>query len=138
MNFTVPGKLHGKGRPRFTRAGHAYTDPITRAYENKIAAAYKAAGGVSFGNAPIELYVEARFPIPKSTSKANKLKMLMQNLFPCKRPDIDNIVKAVADGLNGGIAYDDDAQIVRLEARKKYSEQEGLFIVINEHEGVAE
>ena len=133
MNFTVPGKLHGKGRPRFTRAGHAYTDPITRAYERRIAAAYKAAGGVSFGSSPIELYVEARFPIPKSTSKANKLKMLMQKLFPCKRPDIDNIVKAVADGLNG-VAYDDDAQIVRLEARKKYSEQEGLFIIVGKYD----
>ena len=92
MNFTVPGKLHGKGRPRFTRVGHAYTDPVTRAYENKIAAAYRAAGGQSYGSAPVEMYVLARFPVPKSTSKANKLKMLVGKLFPLKKPDLDNIV----------------------------------------------
>lgn len=41
------------------------------------------------------------------------------------------------DGLNG-VAYDDDKQVVRLIADKKYFEHEGLFIVINEHEGGAE
>lgn len=137
MNFTVPGKLHGKGRPRFTRAGRVYTDPVTKAYENKIAAAYRAAGGQSYGSAPVEMYVMARFPVPKSTSKAHKLKMLLGKLFPLKTPDIDNIVKVVMDGLNG-VAYDDDKQVVRLVSEKKYSEHEGLFIVINEHEGGAE
>lgn len=98
MNFTVSGKLHGKGRPRFTRAGHAYTDPITRAYERRIADEYIKAGGVSYGNNPIELYVEARFPIPKRTAKANRLDMLMDKLFPCKRPDVDNIVRKGGHG----------------------------------------
>ena len=37
------------------------------------------------------------------------------------KPDIDNYVKAVLDGLNG-LLFVDDKQIIELTARKKYSE----------------
>lgn len=40
-------------------------------------------------------------------------------LLPTKKPDIDNLVKVVLDGLNG-LAYKDDKQIVALEAAKGY------------------
>lgn len=46
---------------------------------------------------------------------------------------IISYVKAVMDGLNK-VAYDDDAQIVRLVAKKRYSEQEGIFIMVNRYE----
>lgn len=39
--FEVPGEPRGKGRPRFTKDGHAYTDSETRAYEKKIMAYYR-------------------------------------------------------------------------------------------------
>lgn len=38
VDFTVPGEPRGKGRPRFSKSGHTYTDSETRAYENKIIA----------------------------------------------------------------------------------------------------
>ena len=38
-----------------------------------------------------------------------------------KRPDLDNLVKAVTDSLNG-ILYCDDCQFFRCEAIKRYSE----------------
>jgi Holliday junction resolvase RusA-like endonuclease len=38
-----------------------------------------------------------------------------------KKPDIDNLAKAVSDGLNG-IFYKDDSQIVDLRIRKMYCE----------------
>ena len=38
-----------------------------------------------------------------------------------KKPDVDNIAKAVLDALNG-IAYDDDKQITSLVIDKKYGE----------------
>ena len=45
LTFEVPGEPRGKGRPRFTKDGHAYTDSETMAYEKKIIAYYKQAFG---------------------------------------------------------------------------------------------
>ena len=39
-----------------------------------------------------------------------------------KRPDIDNLAKAILDGLNG-IAYTDDNQVAELEIQKLYSDK---------------
>lgn len=43
ITVTIPGEPVGKGRPKFTKAGTAYTPPKTRAYENKVAFLYKLA-----------------------------------------------------------------------------------------------
>ena len=43
--------------------------------------------------------------------------MLNGELLPAKKPDIDNIVKAVLDALNE-VAYRDDTQVVELQVRK--------------------
>lgn len=47
--------------------------------------------------------------------------MNMGKIFPTKKPDIDNVIKVIADALNG-VAYDDDKQIIDVSARKVYSE----------------
>ena len=46
-----------------------------------------------------------------------------------KRPDSDNIVKAVLDGLNL-IAYHDDAQVWAHNVRKVYSEHPGVTVML--------
>jgi Holliday junction resolvase RusA-like endonuclease len=38
------------------------------------------------------------------------------------RPDIDNIVKAILDGLNG-VVFADDASVAQLVASKEYGEE---------------
>ena len=51
----------------------------------------------------------------------------MKSLAPFARPtrpDIDNLVKYVLDGLNG-IAYEDDRQVVKLEAYKLLDNEAG-------------
>lgn len=53
--------------------------------------------------------------------------MLNGELLPAKKPDIDNIVKAVLDALNE-VAYRDDTQVVELQVRKQYSERPRLEI----------
>ena len=60
--------------------------------------------------------------------------MLDGKELPLKKPDMDNIVKVVADALNG-VAYHDDTQIVMVVAKKVYSSLEGLDITVEEYKG---
>lgn len=130
MRFTVDIEPIGKARPRFTRSGHAYTPQKTKDAEELIAAAYRAAGGRCIPKGvPVELEVLARFPIPKSFSQKKRGAVLDSEILPTKKPDADNILKLVADALNG-VAYEDDAQVVRMEVCKEYTALDGGYMEI--------
>lgn len=119
VTFTVPGKPQGKGRPRFGN-GRTYTPKKTLRYEQLIAEAYRLQSGYYFGTAALRVRITAFFPIPKSYTK-KRTKLIMQGReYPQKKPDGDNIEKAVLDALNG-IAYDDDIQVIELHWRKCYA-----------------
>ena len=49
---------------------------------------------------------------------------------PCKKPDSDNIAKAILDALNG-VAYYDDSQIVELTIKKEYGEAARVEVELN-------
>lgn len=118
--FFVPGKVQGKARPRFShRSGTVYTPGKTKSYERQIAEAYEAQSGPCFEGA-VMVIIEAVFSIPKSWSRAKKADAAAGKLAPGK-PDIDNILKVVLDGLNG-IAYEDDKQVVMTQCKKVYSD----------------
>ena len=121
--FEVPGEPRGKGRPRFTKTGHPYTDSETRAYENKIVAYYrKQLGAFRWpDSAFISVQVTAYYPIPKSATKAATAAMREGVMLPSRKPDIDNVMKIVLDALNG-VAYKDDSRVVCVEAQKVYSD----------------
>lgn len=121
VQFIVPGGPVGKARPRMTRSGHAYTPEKTVSYENLVKMRFieKYPDWVPVaGEAKIKLI--AYYPIPKSASKRKRIEMDIGTIRPTKKPDVDNIMKAIADALNG-IAYVDDSQIVTAEVRKYYS-----------------
>jgi Holliday junction resolvase RusA-like endonuclease len=48
-----------------------------------------------------------------------------------KRPDLDNIVKAITDGMNG-VVYEDDSQIVSLHATKVYGTDAMVEVMVTE------
>lgn len=52
---------------------------------------------------------------------------------PFIRPDIDKLSRAVLDGLTG-VAYEDDEQVVKLQATKEYGDTEGVTIRIVDKE----
>jgi len=66
------------------------------------------------------MYISARFPIPKSTTKRDRQLIMEGKLLPTKKPDGDNIAKVICDALNG-VAYEDDTQIVKLVVSKIYT-----------------
>lgn len=109
IRFTVYGAPVGKGRPRFTRNGHAYTPDKTAAYEEKVRLCWQTQSGQGFsGGVPLLASITAYFPVPKSTSK--KKAASMEGVFHLSRPDADNIAKAILDALNGH-AYPDDSAV---------------------------
>ncbi len=122
VEFVIHAAPEGKARPRVTMHG-TYTPRSTREYEHLIQVEYKRQGGKDFGNAPLFVHIKAYYPIPASASKRNAAKMALGYTVPTKKPDADNIAKAVCDALNG-IAYHDDAQIVDLFVRKRYTDTE--------------
>ena len=105
-------------------------------YENYIEAQFqnRANGFYLERGKPVMLRIIARFLPPKSVSKKRQLDMLEGRELPLKKPDIDNIVKVVADALNG-VAYHDDTQIAMVIAAKTYSAMEGLDITVEEYVG---
>lgn len=130
LTFEVPGDPRGKGRPRVTKNG-TYTDSETKAYEQKIITYYKK----SFGSykwpaeAFISVKVTAHYQIPKRATKAAVAAMQARKVFPTRKPDIDNVLKVVLDALNG-VAYEDDAKVVCVEAEKVYSFEPKLVIEV--------
>lgn len=126
--IVIPGKPQGKGRPRFTRYGSVYTPPSTRIYEEKIREAW---GDRELIHSPITIWIDAYLPISSSASKTDKYLMKIGSIKAAKKPDIDNVIKAVLDALNG-IAYDDDKQVVILHAVKKYSDTPRVEVTIEE------
>ena len=129
ITFEVPGEPRSKGRPRFTRDGHPYTDSETRAYEQKIVAYYRQQlqGFRWSDSAFVSVEVTAHYPIPKSATKAALAGMQAGRILPSRKPDIDNVLKVVLDALNG-VAYKDDSRVVAVSARKVYSMTPKLVI----------
>lgn len=127
----VMGEPKGKGRPRFAQ-GHAYTPQATRDYEKLIQAEYKRQCGDRFpDDSYIKLQIIAHFAVPKSAKKAEKIAMLNDEIMPTKKPDADNILKIVADALNG-VAYSDDKQIVEMRVEKRYDDRGHINIRLSD------
>lgn len=128
----VPGKIHGKGRPRFSgRTGTVYTPKPTAIYENYIKTLFLSQFGAIQTDKPLVLKITAFLGIPKSTTKKERVLIEKGEKQPTKKPDIDNIIKVVLDALNG-VAYIDDKQVIRVEATKAFGETESLHIEIYE------
>ena len=109
-----------KGRPKFTKRGHAYTPKTTLEYETKIKEFYQCQTE-DFYDTAIKVRLVFNMPTPKSTSK--KKRVLMETgVIKCTvhNGDVDNLGKAVLDALNG-LAYEDDCLITKLTIIKKYA-----------------
>ena len=128
----IPGEPVGKGRPRFNSRMHrAYTPGKTAKYENLIKLAFhEKYPDWKPTEEPVEVYIRAEFPKPKSWTKRLRLISILTTIWKPTKPDIDNIVKTL-DGLNK-IAWKDDSQIVNVSAMKFYSDRPRMTIHITD------
>ena len=131
--FIVPGQPQGKGRPRVGKVGgHArmFTPEKTVAYEGLIAlAAQQAMQGRPLITGAVSVVLDIRCQVPESWSKTKKAQALTGEVMPTTKPDIDNVEKAVFDGLNG-VAWKDDVQVVQVTKRKRYAPLPGVYVEI--------
>lgn len=137
IRFEVLGEVKGKGRPRFARVGNyvkTYNDKETVSYEEHIRQSFIASGQAPFPeDTPLSVYIRADVSIPKSASKKKRDLMLTGKIRPTKKPDPDNIAKAVLDALNK-VAYKDDTQVIHLSVNKRYADMPKLEIEITDND----
>ncbi len=124
LTFTVPGQPQGKGRAKIVKIGgfsRMATPQKTVAYEGLVAhAATEAMAGRALMDGPVSASVAIDCQVPASWSGKKQRAALDGNLMPTTKPDADNVVKAIFDGLNG-VAWRDDVQVVDLRVRKRYA-----------------
>ena len=102
VRFTVLGEPKGKGRPRFVRAtSRAITPKDTVNYETLVRMEYMAqCKNQRFEDgAMLDMRIKAYYTIPQSKSKKVKAQMLANEIRPTKKPDMDNVVKMIAGGI---------------------------------------
>ena len=116
QEFLLLGDPRPQGRPRFYKRGNfigVYDPKESKEYKQTIAAQIAAQCPVYISDKAVSLEVEFVFARPKSIPK--------KVIDHVKKPDLDNLLKAVIDAITG-IVIRDDSQIVSLNARKEYGD----------------
>lgn len=134
INFRAD--IKAMGAVRMTRRGKfvdkraiAYLD-----YKKKIESIAKqtiSKSGDGLLTGPLNVKVLFYFAPPKSYTKKKRQQILDGELLYIKKPDIDNLVKGVLDGMNN-VIYKDDNQIVSVTASKHYADTDYIEVFIEE------
>lgn len=131
ISFTVPGQPQGKQRPRIGRVrGHArmFTPEKTVNYETLVRVkAEEAMGERPPLQGPCQVVLGVFLQVPSSWSKKKREAALAGDIYPTAKPDMDNVIKALFDGMNE-VVWRDDAQVVDLKTTKRYSLTPGLVV----------
>ena len=120
IELEIPIAPVPKGRPRMTRAGHAYTPAKTREAEATIKEwlAFRLPRGWE----PYTCAITVELVCYMKKPKTNKME------YPIGRPDLDNLVKTITDASNG-LVWRDDSQIVELHAHKDWTDREARMFM---------
>lgn len=140
ISFVIPGEPKGKGRhrSRIAKMGDGkqfianYAPKETVEYENLVRmAASDAMDGRAPSERPVLVELVATCSVPASWSQKKRRAALLGDVMPTGKPDLDNVEKAVLDGLNK-IVVRDDAQVCRVGKGKQYGETPGVFVRVVE------
>ena len=134
LSFSAALKPVGKARPRFdSRHGVTYTPTTTRNYEGQISLlARKALGTRPKLKGELTVTLSFCYAAPKSWTKKQIEALDAAGVLPkTTKPDVDNLIKAVLDALNG-VVYEDDAAVVRVYATKWWSTVDSVEISVEE------
>lgn len=130
VRFEIPGKPFAKQRPRVGKWG-GYTPKETVSFERTV-------GQIALEHiktpleGPICVDIVAIFEPAKSWSKKKKEDHMWQ--AHTQRPDLDNLAKAILDGMNR-IAFADDGQVSRMKCKKQWGENAKTIVTITADRG---
>lgn len=121
FEFSVPGKPQPQLRARFARRGMniiTYDEPKCKAAKRKVGSeAIRTWGDKTKINTPIHVDITFHMPVPKGLVKSTRI-----GDPHTKKPDLDNLIKLVLDGITDSNAiWFDDNQVVAISARKVYA-----------------
>jgi Holliday junction resolvase RusA-like endonuclease len=136
VEFYLPVKPFGKQRHGQNKmTGVKYTPRETVTYERLIAYTaikhMREAGLEKLEKRPVEVDLFMFYKIPASFSAKKRAECLSGVRRPTVKPDTDNVLKIVMDGLTGH-AYRDDCVVVDNIVRKFYSEEWGIGVRFHE------
>lgn len=126
--FEVPGKPVGKERAAGTSKRH--TPEKTRVWEREIAWRAKQArrSNIIYPKA-VGVIIQIVIKPAEYWKKEEKDNACAGRVKPVARPDIDNVGKAILDGLNK-IAFADDQQVSQLTITRAYGRSEKTIVIV--------
>jgi Holliday junction resolvase RusA-like endonuclease len=130
MIFTFDIKPMAKQSVRLGNGFH-YQPPAVVNYHNylKLMCQQQMAGQTKY-EVPIQVIIVAEFALPKSAKKADKDFIANGFTLPkSTKPDLDNLMKATLDPLNG-LLWTDDALITEARITKRWAAQNKLIISV--------
>lgn len=158
LSFVVPGKPVPKARPRFDRrTGHVYTPAKSRAYESRVAG--EAWHAIRWDRDPSGVLRRRPEPWPAREDCAREKAKLRRRrgvrcacawcsaefalslviCLPDRRTrDLDNVEKAILDGLTGVLWYDDRQAFVERKEKRLSPERPRVEVVVRVIEQQAE
>jgi Holliday junction resolvase RusA-like endonuclease len=135
ISFFIPGEPVALARHRYTITKgkiHNYDAPKNAEYKALVAMmAAKEMAGADLMETSVAIEITVHKPVPQSWSKKKQTKALAGEIKPTSKPDIDNYIKCVFDGLNQ-IVFKDDSQVTHVTACKMYSTTPGMSVVAAE------
>lgn len=129
IKLMIPGQPRQQSRPRSRIVTPKGKKPFISVYDDKpdrlnkafIASCAKQVKPPKLLDGYLEVEIVFYRELLKSFSDKKKKMALAGIIRPNTKPDIDNYVKAVFDGING-IIWKDDARVVDLKTSKFYSD----------------
>jgi Holliday junction resolvase RusA-like endonuclease len=99
-------------------------DKVLKPWRKRVMeAAIAARGETPTALGAIRVDVEFRFVKPKS----------VRRLLPSVRPDVDKLQRSLFDGMTVAAVWKDDAQIVTVNAEKRYADEPGVHVRVWEY-----
>ena len=131
ISFIIPGNPVPKGRPRISvRDGKAFarTPAKTVIFENLVKhEAALAMDGQAPYEGPVDLKINVCLPHSTSWPAWKRDGVFSGEILQTSRPDLDNYIKAILDGLNG-VVFKDDAQVVNIGASKFFAVTPRIYV----------
>lgn len=125
IKFTIPGDVQAQQRPRFSRHGNGvrtYDAKPSRDYKRYVSEIARQFAAEELIDSAIELHIDIYRKIQQQGSKQLKQDKQDGIVRPTVKPDVENYVKGIMDGLTG-VLWVDDSLVVTLSARKFYGDE---------------